>query len=333
MWDRRAPRRRPSVSLLPDDVIVNPLAGTITVNGTDKQHQLVQEYLTKVETGAQRQVLIEATIVEVALSNTYQGGVDWNRLSQSGGIAFASSLLGANLAAAPFFALTYNLANQRPNDISATVRLLEQFGNTRVLSSPKLMALNNQTALLKVVKNLVYFEVQVQPGIVTAGGVVTPATINTSPKTVSEGVVMSVTPQINEDGRVTLTVRPTISTKIADATDPNPALVIQNLVPIMQVREMESVLQIANGQTVMLGGLMVDNNQFNRNQVPVIGNVPDVGELFRFRNEDSQKTELIIFLRPTVIVNPSLESDELRFFQRYLPQVGGAPVDQGSPAR
>ena len=327
-----APTPTGPVSLLPDDVIVNPLAGTITVNGTDKQHQLVQEYLTKVEKGAQRQVLIEATIVEVALSNTYQGGVDWSRLAQSGGLAFTQSLLGGALAAAPFFALTYNAANQRAGDISATLRLLEQFGNTRVLSSPKLMALNNQTALLKVVKNLVYFEVQVQPGIVTAGGVVTPATINTTPKTVSEGMVMSVTPQINEDGRVTLTVRPTISTKIADAVDPNPALVIQNLVPIMQVREMESVLQIANSQTVILGGLMVDNGQFNRSQIPVLGSLPEVGEAFRFRNEAAVKTELIIFLRPTVITNPSLDSDELRFYQRYLPQAG-AGSEQAGPAR
>jgi general secretion pathway protein D len=196
------------------------------------------------------------------------------------------------------------------------------------------MALNNQTALLKVVKNLVYFEIQVsQPLLSPGGGVLAPATFNTTPKTVSEGIVMSVTPQINEDGRVTLTVRPTISTKIDDAIDPNPQLTtIQNKVPIMQVREMESVLQIANGQTIVLGGLMVDNNQFNRNQVPVLGSIPEVGEAFKFRNEQSQKTELVIFLRPTVITNPSLDSDELRFYQRYLPQVGGAAPDPMRPA-
>jgi general secretion pathway protein D len=306
-------------------VIVNALAGTVTINGTDKQHQLVQDYLSKVERGAQRQVLIEATIVEVVLSNAYQGGVDWGRISQSAGLAFQSAFLGPRLAAAPFFAFLYNQNNQRQGDINVTVKLLEQFGRTRVLSSPKLMALNNQTALLKVVTNLVYFQVDVQQGVITSGGIISPTTINTTARTVSEGVVMSVTPQINDDGRVTLTVRPTISDRVGDAPDPNPLLIVANTVPIMRVREMESVLQVANGQTIVLGGLMQDRSRFDRDQLPVVGDVPTVGEAFRFRNELASKTELIIFLRPTVIENPSLESDELRFFQRYLPQVGGAP--------
>jgi general secretion pathway protein D len=309
-------------TLLPDDVIVNALAGTITVNGTDKQHQLVQEYLTKVERGAQRQVLIEATIVEVVLSNAYQGGVDWSRVSQTAGLAFQSSLIGPRLAAAPLFALFYNQNNQRQGDISLTVKLLEQFGRTKVLSSPKLMALNNQTALLKVVTNLVYFEVQVQQGTTTTTGVIQPPTINTTPKTVSEGVVMSVTPQINEDGRVTLTVRPTISDRIADAADPNPLLTVPNNVPVMRVREMESVLQIGNGQTIVLGGLMQDRTRFDRDQLPVVGDIPTAGEAFRFRNELASKTELIIFLRPTVVENPTLDSDELKFLKRFLPTAG-----------
>ena len=313
----------PPATLLADDVIVNALAGTITINGTDKQHQMVQDYLTKVERGAQRQVLIEATIVEVVLSNAYQGGVDWGRISQSAGLAVQSALIGPRLAAAPFFALFYNQNNQRVGDLNVTVKLLEQFGRTRVLSSPKLMALNNQTALLKVVTNLVYFEIQVQQGTTNAVGGVTPTTFNTTPRTVSEGVVMSVTPQINDDGRVTLTVRPTISYRIGDAPDPNPILTIPNNVPIMRVREMESVLQVSNGQTVVLGGLMQDRTRFDRDQLPIIGDVPTIGEAFRFRNEVASKTELIIFLRPTVIDNPSLESDELRFFQRFLPNAGG----------
>lgn len=313
----------PPATLLADDVIVNSLAGTITINGTDKQHQMVQDYLTKVERGAQRQVLIEATIVEVVLSNAYQGGVDWGRISQSAGLAFQSALIGPRLAAAPFFALFYNQNNQRLGDLNVTVKLLEQFGRTRVLSSPKLMAMNNQTALLKVVTNLVYFEIQVQQGTTNAVGGVTPTTFNTTPRTVSEGVVMSVTPQINDDGRVTLTVRPTISDRIGDAPDPNPVLTIPNNVPIMRVREMESVLQVSNGQTVVLGGLMQDRTRFDRDQLPIVGDIPTVGEAFKFRNEVASKTELIIFLRPTVIENPSLESDELRFFQRFLPNAGG----------
>ena len=326
----------PPATLLPDDVIVNPLAGTITVNGTEKQQQLVQDYLTKVERGAQRQVLIEATIVEVVLSNAYQGGVDWQRISQSGGFSFASALISAARPfAAPFFALAFNENNQRTGDIGATVRLLEQFGSTRVLSSPKLMALNNQTALLKVVTNLVYFEVQVTPATISTGNnILVPPTTNTTARTVSEGVVMSVTPQINADGRVTLTVRPTVSDRVGDARDPAPNLPFVNTIPIMRVREMESVLQVSNGQTIVLGGLMQDRTNFLRDQIPVIGDVPTVGEAFKSRNETANKTELIIFLRPIVIENPSLDTDELRFFQRFLPQAGGSdPLPRSSSER
>jgi general secretion pathway protein D len=268
----------------------------------------------------------------VQLSNAYQGGVDWSRLSQGGGLSFQSSLIASRLASPPFLALFYNQNNQHKGDISLTVKLLEQFGRTKVLSSPKLMAMNNQTALLKVVTNLVYFEVQVQQGIATTTGVVQPPTINTTPRTVSEGVVMSVTPQINSDGRVTLTVRPTISDRIADAADPNPLLTVTNNVPVMRVREMESVLQVANGQTIVLGGLMQDRTRFDRDQLPIIGDVPTVGEAFRFRTEQATKTELIIFLRPTVIENAGVGSDELKFFDRFLPTASGSAAERAATA-
>jgi len=320
-------------SLLPDDVVVNAIAGTVTVNATEKQHQLVQQHIDSIVGTMQRQVLIEATIVEVQLSNNYQAGIDWARVSASGGIAFTQALLGTNLATAPFFALFYNQANQRPGHIQLTIKLLEEFGNTRVLSSPKLMALNNQTALLKVVDNIVYFEVQSSTSQGVQGS--TLQTFSTTAKTVAVGVVMGVTPQIGDDGRVTLTVRPTI-TRLRPTqpfvNDPNPNLCdaakincIQNPVPQVQTREMESVLQVGSGQTVILGGLMQDDTQRSRDQVPFAGNVPNVGDVFAFREERVTKTELVIFLRPTVVSNPSLESDELRFFQRFLPQLEPRP--------
>jgi general secretion pathway protein D len=329
-------------TLLADDVIVNAVAGTITINGNEKQHQLVQEYLTKVETGAQRQVLIEATIVEVTLSDGYQAGIDWSRVAIGGGFTLAQRLLGGFDAAAVAAgatagnALTAGYTRDSGNrSLSITLKLLQEFGDTRVLSSPKLMVLNNQTALLKAVNNIVYFEVTAQAGVATAGGVVTAPTFNTIPKTVALGVVMGVTPQVSDDGRVLLTVRPTVTRLLPQTPfvlDPNPSLCnanrsncLPNPVPQVQVREMESVLQVGNGQTVILGGLMQDDVQRNREQLPGADKLQDFGELFRFRNERASKSELVIFLRPTVVANPTLDSDELRFFQRFLPQPEGPP--------
>ena len=333
---RSAGAQQTPATLLADDVIVNPISGTLTITATETQHNLVQDYLVKVGESTQRQVLIEATIVEVTLSEGYQGGIDWSRLAVSGGITFTQTLLGGFSGAATAagastgnsIAIGYSNANSPIGNISAAVKLLQEFGNTRVLSSPKLMALNNQTALLKVVDNLVYFEVRSQTTTPGTGPALT--TFNTTAKTVAVGMVMGVTPQISDVGRVSLTVRPTISRVLRFRDDPNPSLVfagarISNPVPEIQVREMESVLQIASGQTVIMGGLMQDNATRNREQVPGADKLDALGELFRFRDERATKTELVIFLRPTIITNPSLESDELKFFQRFLPQQTDTP--------
>ncbi len=321
-------------SLLPDDVVVNPISGTLTVNATEKQHQLVQQHIDSIVASMNRQVLIEASIVEVRLSNDFQAGIDWQRLSQSGGFAFTQSLLGSALSTAPFFSATYGIDEngRRSGSITGTIKLLEQFGNTRVLSSPKLMALNNQTALLKVVDNVVYFEIKSDT---TQAQTTSVSTVSTTAKTVAVGVVMGVTPQVGDDDRVSLTVRPTI-TRLNPVqpfvNDPNPTLCdtnrtncLQNPVPQVQTREMESVLQINNGQIVVLGGLMQDESRRNRDQIPGLGNVPDVGDLFAFRDEQVAKSELVIFLRTTIVKNPTLESDELKFFQRFLPRPEAKP--------
>ncbi|MFN7085332.1 MAG: secretin N-terminal domain-containing protein [Burkholderiales bacterium] len=333
------------------DVIVNPVGGTVSVLATERQHQLIQQHLDSIASASQRQVLIEATIVEVALAEGYQGGVDWSRVAVSGGITFTQALLGGFPAAASaagaasgnaFTALYQNTSSPLGN-INATIKLLQEFGDTRVLSSPKLMALNNQTALLKVVDNIVYFEVQAQTS--TTQGVAT-TTFNTTPKTVSVGVVMGVTPQVNEDGRVSLTVRPTISRVLRFVNDPNPNLAnpcgqttpcpdraVASPVPEIQTREMESVLQVGSGQTVILGGLMQDDIRRNREQLPGADRLETAGEAFRFRNERAAKTELVIFLRPTVISNPSLDSDELKFFQRFLPQPAPSAAEKTGAAQ
>jgi len=346
-----APGANPlQASLVPDDVVVNSVSGVITINATETQHQLIQKHIDSVVSSVHRQVLIEATIVEVTLSDAYQAGIDWSRLAVSGGLAitqtlsngFAGAAVAAGATAGNALTVAYTNPVTNLGNISGTVRLLQEFGNSRVLSSPKLMALNNQTALLKVVDNVVYFEVQAQTTTSTTGPSLT--TFNTTPKTVAVGMVMGVTPQINEDGRVLLTVRPTIS-RLNPANpfvnDPNPSLAnpcgipvpvggcniapITNPVPQVQVREMESVLQMVSGQTVILGGLMQDDVRGNREQIPGADKLGDAGEVFRFRNDRAAKTELVIFLRPTVVPNPTLDSNELKFFQRFLPRAETAP--------
>ncbi len=312
-----------------DDIVVNPMGGTLSVLATDRQHQLIQQHIDSISHAVQRQVLIEATIVEVQLSDAYQGGIDWSRLAVNGGVTLTQTLLGgfgtaalaAGASAGNALTVGYTNPTTRFGNLALTVRLLQEFGDTKVISSPKLIALNNQTALLKVVDNIVYFEVVTTPATIS-NGVIVPGTTNTTPKTVSVGMVMGVTPQIADDGRVSLNIRPTISRVSSFVTDPNPNLsaAAPNRVPVVQVREMESMLQVGSGQTVILGGLMQDNVAFKREQIPGAEQLGTAADLARFRNESATKTELVIFLRPTVLTNASLDSDELKLFRRYLPQ-------------
>ncbi|MDP3087564.1 MAG: pilus (MSHA type) biogenesis protein MshL [Methylotenera sp.] len=308
-------------TLFAGTVIMNREAGIINVRATNKQHEKILEFIDKVMGSAKRQVLIEATLVEVRLNDSFQAGIDWSRFGNgatNSGFTFQQSL-GPNInAATTGFAVGYLNPVSSLGNLAASVTLLKQFGDTKVISSPKLMVLNNQTAILKVVDNLVYFTVQAQQSQGIQGGAL--ATITTTPNTVPVGIVMSVTPQISESSAVNINVRPTISRVVSFVRDPNPQLGnIVSQIPQIQVREMESLLQVNSGNTAILGGLMQDGMQRNTDAVPGISDVPVVGEVFKGRDYNNQKTELVIFLRPTIIKNASLESDELSSYKQYLP--------------
>ena len=338
--DQRDERRSEYRTLLAANVIANPETGVISVRATNRQHGKVQEFIDRVMNSAKKQVLIEATIVEVQLSDSFQAGIDWSRLNNSAtnsGFVFGQTLgskgvnfntnTGAFTAGNPNalgvpssagLVAGYINPSSALGNIAASITLLKKFGDTKVLSSPKLMVLNNQTAVLKVVNNIVYFTVQAQQSQGSVGGGIL-STVTTTPNTVPVGVVMSVTPQINDTDNVNINVRPTISSVVGFKQDPNPNLTIPSLIPEIQVREMESVLQIHSGNTAVLGGLMQDEIRKNSDKVPGLADVPGIGKAFTGRDDANRKTELVIFLRPTVIRNASLESDELNSFKKYLP--------------
>ena len=276
-------------------VIPNPEAGLINVRATAKQHEAVQAFVDRVMANAQRQVLIEATVVEVTLSDQYRQGIDWRVINQGTGLD-AFQLLTGNLAPgltqagtavnpplgiASSFVLDYT-SKSNGQRIDVVVELLRKFGDLQVLSSPRIMALNNQPAVLKVVENVVYFEIDVEPGVATGNTQSIPA-IETTAKTVPVGLVMTVTPQVNENQSVTLNMRPTISSITQFVNDPSPDLAAAgttNPVPQIQVREMESVLKVQNGQIAVLGGLIQDSVQQNSNRVPLLSDLPVLGDAF-----------------------------------------------------
>lgn len=290
------------------DIIVNSESGTLAVRATEREHADIAKFLSQVQGSTQRQVMIEATIAEVNLSDTYQAGIDWNLISPNGtsSVEVGQQIRDIPAVTAPTFNLNLSdLDIAGGNQLQATLSALETFGDVSVMSSPKVMAMNNQTALLKVVDNLVYFTVEVNidnSGGGIGGGTVT--TFETEVNTVPVGFVMSVTPFIDEGGGVTLNVRPTISRVINFVQDPNPALATANVVsqiPVIQVREVESILRVDSGDIAVIGGLMQDEVKKNSRGVPILNRVPVVGKAFNYDNNETNKTELVIFLKPTVI--------------------------------
>lgn len=317
-------------------VMINREAGILLVRASSRQHEKIQEFLDKVMSSARRQVLIEATILEVQLKKQYQQGIDWQYFKQGSnwrsiGQGVTTSSFTFDPATNTYAAVNstsklssgvtdtlFNFAFRRGNFMAA-IKLLENFGTLKVLSSPKLSVLNNQTALLKVVDNIVYFQVKSDT---SQGQTSTLQNISTTAQSVSVGLVMSVTPQISDSGSVLMNVRPTISRTIGDGKrDPNPSLPanIPNMVPEIQTREMESLMSVNDGDIAVLGGLMHDEIDNNDDAVPGVSKIPIIGSLFSHRNDKTTRTELVIFLRPTIIKDASVRGD-FGAFHNQLPR-------------
>lgn len=290
-------------------VIMNAESGVITVRATQRQHDRIQEFVDRVVNSARRQVLIEATIVEVTLNDGYQQGINWEKLTSGGLFTFSGSALTKNTAN-----LTYT-----KGDPATAITMLNTFGTTKVLSSPRLSVMNNQTALLKVVENFVYFTVKADT--VTTANVNAVTTYTTTPQSVAVGLIVSVTPQISDGDVVTLNVRPTVTSVAGTVPDPNPDLKknsIDNLVPVIRTKEIESIMRVSSGSTAVLGGLMEDKIDYQTQRVPLLGQVPIFGEVANNRNNLARKTELVILLRPVVIKDASLDGDYAAM-KGYLP--------------
>ena len=316
-------------------VIANPETGVISVRATYRQHMRVREFIDRVMKSAGRQVMIEATIVEVNLSDEYQQGINWS-LVRNGLPLLQVGPAGTVLpSGVPVSGVIPSMANFTPSytrmggnntmQLFVALRLLESFGNTKVLSSPKISALNNQAALLKVTEDLVYFTLSANYTPGSAGSAPT-FTLTSTPNTVSVGLVMSVMPQVGEGDEVTLILRPTLSRVVSYVDDPAVPIYlaqarndginvseISSRIPQIQTREMESVIKVRSGDTAVLGGLMRDDVSGTTDQTPGIGSVPGLGELFKYKKKASSKSELVIFLRPTVVSSASLTGDHQPF--------------------
>ncbi|MCH9704804.1 MAG: hypothetical protein K0U15_01590, partial [Proteobacteria bacterium] len=210
----------------------------------------------------------------------------------------------------------------RQGDISAAVQLLDTFGDAKVLSSPRISALNHQPALLRVVDQEVYFNFEVSEEISEDTGVASSRTFSATENTVDVGFSMNVFPHIGENDEIILNLKPAVTRVLDYRQAPilesfgSAASGTQNLIPITRVRELESLISLRDGEIAVLGGLLEDRTGDDSSSVPGLSRIPGIGTLFENKNESTYKTEFVVFIRAKIITDPSINGDYSDY--RYL---------------
>lgn len=286
---------------------LNKQAGIVSIYANERLHKQVETYLADLRRSTTSQVLIEAKVLEVRLTDEYLNGINWQSVGNSLGefsfdMNLATPIMNPNNAG-NLFSIGYS-----GNDIAALVEALSRFGTVRALASPRVTVINNQSAVLSVAKNTVYFELDVD---YTAATVDLPSTttVDSQIKTVPEGVLINVLPSIDLDrNQVSMQVRPTVTRIDSVKPDPGVAFVaasagvdITSDIPELNVQEIDSVVRMKSGQTMVMGGLLEDRTSSEQNGIPVLSEVPMLGGLFRSQNDNVKKTELVIFLKATIL--------------------------------
>lgn len=309
-------------------VVINPQSGVVVVRAMSDEIRNIAAYLKATQLSVDRQVILEAKILEVELNDQYQTGINWASFASlksspdsAASIGFVSpgttlsttrqttdgssisAVTGINLgasarAAGSLFGLAFQTAN-----FSALLSFLESQGSVHVLSSPRIATLNNQKAVLKVGKDEFFVtSLKTTPGVVSNGGNTAP-TVNIEVQPFFSGVALDVTPQIDESGNIVLHVHPSVSKVSTIEKTVNAGSAGSIVLPLASsvVSETDSIVRGQNGRIVAIGGLMRQSNSDDRSQVPGAGEVPLLGGLFRNTNQISQKRELVILIRPTIV--------------------------------
>lgn len=277
-------------------LILNPMSGTVIVSAPADKLAQVASFLSTVEASVQRQVLIEAKIVEVSLGNRFEFGIDWGVLRRIGGLDVQ---LGGTSTPGVHFTLKDNDHTDHDRRVNAVLRALEEQGDVRVLSSPRVSVLNNQRAVINVTTDEVFFTVTRQPVIGPNGGTIG-FTTEVEPQQIAVGIVLDVFPQIARDNTITMSVRPVI-TNVVDVKQLNLPDETHVSAPVIDRRETDTVVRVRGGETVVIGGMIQNSRRDVNRRTPVLSDIPLIGWLFDGKTRDEERRELVIFLTPTIV--------------------------------
>jgi len=336
-------------------VIVNQMSGVVVVRAFPADIRNVETYLKATQVVVERQVMLEAKIIEVTLNRSAQSGINWslfgtprsplkghNPLALQAGIVTPGTTLttraasGANTIASADVSVTpgalgavtaaalgqgfIGLAFQTSN-FAALISFLETQGDVAVLSSPRIATLNNQKALLKVGTDELFIT------NVSGGTTATTTIPGTAPSLTLQpyfsGISLDVTPQVDDDGNIILHVHPAVSS-VTDAQkiiDLGAQGIFKLPLAASTINETDSIVRVRDGNIVAIGGLMRQKQQQGRSQLPGVGDVPVVGALTGQRNSDYSKSEMVILMKPTIINSDKLARDDLLDLQGRIQEL------------
>lgn len=312
-----------------EKLVISKVGGLIQVRAYPDRLREVASFLEQMETTSQRQVLIQARFLEVTLTKEYEAGIRWDNIQ--------TQLLNLDIST---LALTWNLGNGATDAsgvlgvtgaasslsgsdfvIADLMKALETQGKVKALASPKVSTLNNQTAIVKVARQDVYFTSDISQGQITTLQSFTPNTIDV-------GVILDVTPQIGSDGQIIMNIHPSITAEFERVQAPD-----GTEFPLLRIRETDTVVKVRDGQTIIIAGLLQESEQTERIGLPCLTNLPALNYLFGYRKEQSEKTELVILITPTVLTGKRIEeikSEDLRRID-LLDQQDHMPIDYLNP--
>lgn len=306
-------------------VIVSPQTGLVTVRAYPEEIRAVQDFIDQSELHLQRQVILEAKILEVTLDDEYAQGIQWDSLMAHIGdtdfdLSVTSAISNTDLTTALGGITSISFLNK---DFSGVVTLLDTQGDVQTLSSPRVTASNNQKAVIKVGQDE-YFVTDVSSTTVTGTATTTTPEIDLTP--FFSGIALDVTPQIDEDGVVTLHVHPSIT----DTNEQEKSIRLNDqelILPLAKsvIRETDTVIRARSGEIVVIGGLMQSMTVENESKTPLLGDIPFIGELFKQKFSSTKKKELVILLKPTVVEASTWQEQLQRskdLLERWLPAGG-----------
>jgi MSHA biogenesis protein MshL len=298
-------------------LLINPQAGVIMVHAETSRLNESANYIEAVSGSVQRQVLIEAKVVEVSLSKDHQMGVNWMAVLNptaafagqvAGGLGvanpstgFSSGTVSDQKVSASAGRFLYSISNGK---VGMAIEALSRQGQVRVLSSPHISAMNNQKAVIRVVREEVFFA---QKAVVSqnTGSTVTVEDIEN--QVVPIGVVLDIIPQISAEGEITLSINPSISELVESRTFSTPSGAAVSTQPVIDRRDLDTVAKVHSGETVLIAGIMRERKWEDLRGVPWLMNLPFVGNAFRRTEQSTARTELVIFITPTLISGKNME--------------------------